>query len=423
MSETGSTDYDIIIAGGGMVGASLAISLAAAQDNPLNILVVEGVALPADTGENPQYQPSFDARCTALSFGSHKHFDRIGVWQDLREHTQPIRQIQVSDRGRFGSVLMDCEEEGLEALGYVVENHWLGKVLLHRLSSLDQVTLQCPASVTTCQPARDKVYVTVKDGESADSQHTLSAKLLVIADGANSALCRQLGIGSMQQEYGQTAIISTVAHRRPHDGKAFERFTERGSVAFLPLVAGSNKEHRSALVWVNDSDSAEELCAIPENQFLARLQEQFGYRLGRLDKVGQRFAYPLKRIQAQEQYRSSVAVLGNAAHSVHPVAGQGFNLSLRDVARLAESLLEAYRAARSIGDPALLQRYYQQQESDQDRTIAASGLLPGLFHNRRPALKLASDAGLLLMDLMPGIKSGLVRYATGLGEKDFRLNG
>jgi 2-polyprenyl-6-methoxyphenol 4-hydroxylase len=417
MTRKAETDYDVIIAGGGMVGASLAISLAIEKVNPLKILLVEGLELPIDTAQNPQYQPSFDARCTALSYSSRSYFEQIGVWSALSKHVQPIRKIHVSDRGRFGSVLMDCEQEKLEALGFVVENHWLGKILLHEVSKLEHVSLMCPATVTEFQPDRNKVSVVVQ----GKKEQTLTSKLLVIADGANSGLRKQLGIDCEQQAYGQTAIISNVSHARPHQGKAFERFTEQGSVAFLPLVSSRDGEHRSALVWINDVDCAQELIGLPEQEFLDRLQQRFGYRLGRLGKIGQRFSYPLTRIQAREQYRTGVVVLGNAAHSLHPVAGQGFNLSLRDLARLSEELLNAHRQGSAIGSPALLQQYCQQQELDQEKTIVASGLLPDLFDNRQPALKLFSDAGLLLMDMLPNAKSALVRHATGLAEKESRL--
>ena len=407
-----SNKRDIVIAGGGMVGLSLALQLGATLPRHTSICQVEGFALPqAAPGERPQYHPSFDARSTALSYSSRLIYERLGLWGELEHWLCPIETIHVSMKGRFGSSLLDAAEYGWPALGYVVENAWLGQALLRAAQCQGRVELLSPARVSAAEPAGSAVRLRLEGG-SVDS---LETSLLVVADGANSGLRQQLGVIVREKPYGQHALIANVLTDRPHGGCAFERFTDSGPLALLPLLPVSGGERRSALVWTLDPRRAEYLRDCPQEEFLAQLQQRFGYRLGRLQRVGERHCYPLALLQSLEQVRRSVVVMGNAAHALHPVAGQGFNLALRDVAGLAEVLTQALAAGREPGELAVLQTYQQRQQADQERTIAFSDRVPFLFMHDDPALGLARDLALSGLDILPPLKRGFVRYAAGVG--------
>lgn len=404
---------DIVIAGGGMVGVSLALQLAQALPSTVAITLVEGFALPAP-GAAPQYHPSFDARSTALSFSSYEIYRRMGVWQALEQWVCPIDSIHVSNRGHFGSTLMQTADCGWPALGYVVENPWLGQALLGALHRQGRVEVLSPARVTALAPANAGIALDVEGAASAHWQ----ARLLVVADGAGSGLRDSLGVTVREKPYGQSALIANVSFARPHDGRAFERFTDTGPLALLPLLPSRPGEHRSALVWTLPPARAAELAECPEADFLEALQASFGYRLGRFMHSGQRHCYPLALRESREQVRRGVVVMGNAAHTLHPVAGQGFNLALRDVAQLATTLADADPI--DYGDLALLQRYHRAQRRDQGRTIGASDRLPELFMRRDPLLGLARDLALSGLDVAAPLKREFVRHAAGvaaLGEE------
>ena len=245
-------------------------------------------------------------------------------------------------------------------------------------------------------------------------EHHIEAGLLLVADGANSRLCQQLGVVTEEKPYGQSALVANVGSRQPHDSRAFERFTDEGPLALLPLLGVAGCEQRSALVWTLPPDSAEEMQHCSQEQFLARLQERFGYRLGRLRQVGERVVYPLTLSQSSEQVRQGVVVMGNAAHSLHPVAGQGFNLALRDVAELARIIADGVARGRAPGDLRVLQGYRERQRSDQVRTIGFSDLVPGLFMNDDPLLGVGRDLALAGLDIMPALKREFVRHAAGV---------
>ncbi|HNC69075.1 MAG TPA: 2-octaprenyl-6-methoxyphenyl hydroxylase [Pseudomonadales bacterium] len=402
-------DCDVLIVGGGMVGASLACAMARSV-HPWRVTLIESIAMPP-AGSRAQ-QPSFDSRCTALSVGSAGFLERIGLWQGLQALVEPIRSIHVSDRGHFGSVLMDAAQEGLDALGYVAENRHLGQVLLGALRQAADVRIIAPARALAVRATAGGMEVEIEHG--ADRTR-FAATLVVIADGARSALAGALGIASEQRDYGQTALIANIAHRHPHRGRAFERFTADGPLAMLPLGVATDGLARSALVWVQPHQQAAATGAFDDATFLARLQQRFGYRLGRLLRVGERQSYPLSLVRATEQARSGVVLLGNAAHALHPVAGQGFNLSLRDVAALAAVLDEARTRGESPGEAVVLQRFVARQAADQQRTIGFSDLLPRLFGSDALPLAAVRDLGLIGFELFPTLRSLLVRHATGLG--------
>ena len=402
---------DIVIAGGGMVGASLALQLAAVLPQELSICLVEGFALPAPlaTGR-PEYHPSFDARSTALSYSSRLIYEKMAFWDELHQWLCPIDSIHVSSRGRFGSSLLQADDYAWSALGYVVENAWLGNALLQALYRQGRVEILSPARVVAAMPEGQGMRLQLEDTDLS----TIDTSLLLVADGATSGLREQLGVNVREKPYRQHALIANVAFAQPHSGCAYERFTDQGPVALLPLLASSPGENRSALVWTLAPDQAEHLQACPAQEFLRALQDRFGYRLGRMLQVGERHCYPLSLIQSSEQVRQGVVVMGNAAHALHPVAGQGFNLALRDVAELAAVVAQGVSEGRSPGDLALLQRYLKRQQPDQDRTIELSDRLPSLFMQSDPVLGLARDLALSGLDILPPLKRIFVRHTAGV---------
>ncbi|MGI3129562.1 2-octaprenyl-6-methoxyphenyl hydroxylase [Halopseudomonas pachastrellae] len=392
----------ISIVGGGMVGASLALALQPlAARHGWRIELIE--AQPPVSGE---LQPSFDARSTALSHGSRLLFEQLGVWSRVMAEAapEPIRQIHVSDRGHPGITRLHAEKERVPALGYVVENARLGRVLLGELDER-VVQWQAPARVVRAEPARTGWLLQVEQGGQVHEQAT---DLLVLADGGRSGLLEQLGIHRQVRPYGQTAIIANITSSQGHAGVAYERFTESGPLALLPMSAG-----RSALVWTQPEAQADDVMALPDAAFLHALQDAFGFRMGALKRVGARHSYPLSLIEAEEQVRTGLVVLGNAAHSLHPIAGQGFNLSLRDVVALADTLSSA-APDQSPGELGLLNGYLQRQRQDQQQTIAFSDGLTRLFSNRRPVLAAGRNLGLLGMDIVAPLKSVFARQAMGL---------
>ncbi len=408
------TDYDVVIAGGGMVGASLALCLHQHSGGRLRVAVVESFALPPQSADQqPQYRPSFDARSTALSYGSRKIYETLGIWPVLQRHVSDITQIHVSDRGHFGSVQMEAGQLDWPALGYVVENAWLGNVLLNRLRGETSIAFLSPASVTDVALGEGRVSLSIE----SEAPQQLSAQLLVIADGAESGLRQRLGIHTHIDDYHQYAFIANIATELPHGGMAFERFTEAGPMAMLPLSPDDEGLSRSALVWTFDASRFDEVNAWSDETFLAKLQEQFGYRLGRLLKVGQRASYPLKLMEAEEQVRRQMVVMGNAAHSLHPVAGQGYNLALRDADCLARQLTAALDRGQNIGDLAVLQAYIHSQRGDQWLTTAFSDRLTHIFSNRRPVLSVLRNLGLLVLDGTPGLKTRFAARAAGVVNK------
>jgi len=405
-----NSNYDIVIVGGGMVGISLALLLRAQR--PWKILVVEAQELAvSDSPVSGAYSSSFDARSTALSWSSRNIYQSIAVWPQLKRHLAAIAQIHVSDRGHAGLTRIDAADANVDALGYVVENQWLGSVLLNQLAETD-IQLLGSAGVETIVPLAAGMRLGVQ--QSDQDLQTIDAKLVVIADGAGSSTSKKLGIQSQSSTYGQTGIIANISLEKPHGGVAYERFTDQGPMALLPLTDFKGRP-RSALVWTQPSEMAESLMAADEQSFLEQLQTRFGYRLGRFKQLGERVAYPLALTTATEQVRRHLVVMGNAAHSLHPVAGQGFNLSLRDAATLANSLAQAGEA---IGDLAVLQQYQQQQAADQRNTVLFSDSLPKLFGLSSSVIALGRNSGLLAMDLIPSLRNSFARFGMGMATRE-----
>jgi 2-octaprenyl-6-methoxyphenol hydroxylase len=398
MSGRSSVHCDVAIAGGGMVGLSLAAALA---QLPLDVVVIEPVAPGADD------QPSFDARTTALSGGSRRVLEGIGAWAAVAAGATPVRRIHVSERGAFGTAILTAEEQGVTSLGYTVENRLLGQSLRARVGEFPRIRTR-NARVEAVKTGADAIRLATDGGESVE------ARLVVAADGAQSAVRAALGVGAGVSEYGQQAVIAHVDTARFHDYTAYERFTPDGPVAVLPIAEG-----RSAIVWSLAPDAARRALALDDRAFLAELQAAFGLRLGRFTRVGRRQAYPLSLTQAERLIAPRAVILGNSAQSLHPVAGQGFNLALRDVALLAELLADA--RGRDPGDPALLERYATERAPDRQAVIRFTDALVRGFGLPLAPLGRARGQGLLLFDLLRPVKHEFARRTMGLAGRQPRL--
>jgi 2-octaprenyl-6-methoxyphenol hydroxylase len=389
--------FDVAIVGGGMVGATLGVALA-----PLNLRVAIIEAIP----HNAAAQPSFDERTTALSNGSRRILETLGVWPDLSALATPIAKIHVSDQGRFGFARIDAAEQGLSAMGYVVANRDLGNALWSRLSKSAGLEVFCPAEVS--QVTAHDGSVTVEMAQKG-AKSTIDAKLIVAADGAQSAVRGAFGVDAEVRDYEQTAIITTVLPQRFHDNVAYERFTPSGPLALLPLDGG-----RCTLVLTQPKHAAQSVMAWSDQEFLAELQRRFGFRLGRFLKVGRRVPYPLFLTRAARTSSGRCVIIGNAAQGLHPVAGMGFNLGLRDVASLAELIAE--RAGPACADPGsleLLAEYDAWRAADRGSVIAFTDGLVRLFANPLGSVRRLRNLGLLAFDLLPPAKAALSRLSTG----------
>ena len=396
--------YDILIIGGGLVGASLACAL---RGSGLRLGVIEAVPLAASS------QPGYDDRTLALAYGSKRIFETMHVWEGIVPEATCIDRIHISDRGHFGVTRLTAAEAGLPALGYVVPSRALGAALLKALEGSRQIDWLCPAEMRDIRVTPDHAAVTVHH-DAKDK--TLTARLVIAADGAHSAVRQAMGIEAQRTEYRQTAIVTTVTASLPHGNTAYERFTDTGPLALLP-----QRQNDCAVVWSARAEEVQTILGWSDAEFLQRLQERFGDRLGTFTRLGRRASYPLALTRVPEQVRPRLALIGNAAHTVHPVAGQGFNLGLRDVAALADILADAQRAGDDIGDLTVLRRYADWRRRDnQVISLFTNGLIR-IFSNNIFPLTLLRNAGLIAVDLMPGIKRGFVRVTSGLAGKLPRL--
>lgn len=391
-------NYDLLIVGGGMVGASLACALAG-QDLRIGLLEAAPLTVSA--------HPSYDDRTIALAQGTKRIFQTLGLWETLAPTAAPIKKIHISERGGIGFAHLDCREEKVDALGYVTEARLIGAALLAKLPTLKGVELLCPARLEqiTVEPAAACATVRLGDERTVE----LSARLVVAADGARSPVREQLGIPALRWEYDQQAVIANVTPTLPHRQVAYERFTEDGPVAVLPMA-----DNRCAVVCTVREPDVAAVLALDDAGFIALLHHRFGDRLGAFTRVGRRQAYPLFLLKSREHARTRVALIGNAAHTLHPIAGQGFNLGIRDVAALAEVIADAGRKGQDIGDLAVLDRYADWRRWDQRQTIAFTDALTRLFVNPLPPVRAARNLGLLAFDLLPPLKHWFARQTMGL---------
>lgn len=399
------TEFDIVIVGGGMVGASLAIALG---NLPLKVALIEAVEFESNT------QPSYDDRTIALSYGSKRIFDTLGIWSRVEASgATAIQHIHISDRGRFGFSRLAAADAGVEAMGWVVENRALGQALKPLLAATPNLTFLCPATMQDIEFSDDAASVAIRRG---DKTEILRARLVVAADGGYSAVRERAGIAATRTEYHQTALVTNITPEQPHRNVAYERFTDSGPLALLPMSA-----NRCAVVWSLPPRRVEAMLALDDAEFLALLQERFGTRLGRLLKAGKRAAYPLVYTKVAEHIRPRLVLIGNAAHTVHPVAGQGFNLGLRDVAALAEVLSRALREGHDIGGVDVLQQYADWRRRDVFAISTFTNSLVRIFSNDFAPLGFARNLGLVAVDLFPPAKRALLRLSMGLGGRLPRL--
>ncbi|HEY4968503.1 MAG TPA: 2-octaprenyl-6-methoxyphenyl hydroxylase [Steroidobacteraceae bacterium] len=391
--------FDIAIVGGGMVGASLAVAVAPLG---LKVALVEAVA------HDSASQPSFDERTTALSNGSCRILQTLGVWAQVQTQAVPIRKIHVSDQGRFGFARIDAAEQGLTAMGYVVPNRALGLALWPRVAACPHIQVHCPAQVVRTLRGERTVALEIA---TVGATTSIDARLVVAADGVHSAVRGAFGVDVQTRDYEQTAIITTVLPQRFHDHVAYERFSASGPLALLPLEGG-----RCALVLTLSRAAAESAMAWSDGEFLAEVQRRFGFRLGRFLKVGRRAPYPLSLTRAERTSAERCVIIGNAAQSLHPVAGMGFNLGLRDVASLAELLAEHRGEPRfDAGAASLLAEYDAWRAADRAGVLAFTDGLVRLFANPSSVVRRLRNIGLLAFDLLPPAKAALSRLSAGGG--------
>jgi 2-octaprenyl-6-methoxyphenol hydroxylase len=403
MSGTRALACDVAIAGGGMVGLSLAAALA---DLPLEVVVIEPVA--PEAGQ----QPSFDSRTTALSGGSRRVLEGIGVWAAVAGQATPIRRIHVSERGAFGAARLTAAEQGVASLGYTLENRLLGLALRDRAAGIPRLKL-CHARVREVNVGTEAVQLTTDAGEA------WSARLVVAADGAQSAVRTALGIEASVSDYDQHAVIAHVDTGRFHEYTAYERFTPTGPIAVLPIAEG-----RSAVVWTLAPEAAKRALALDDATFIAELQEAFGLRLGRFTRVGRRQSYPLSLTRSEQLTAPRAVILGNAAQGLHPVAGQGFNLGLRDVAALAELLADEiteHGPGADPGAPPVLTRYAEWRRPDREAVIRFTDSLVRGFGMPLASVRGLRSAGLLAFDLLRPVKHEFARRTMGLAGRQPRL--
>lgn len=390
--------FDLIIVGAGLAGNCLALAL---KDSGLNVAIVE-----AASREQLRDSPAGE-RALALAAGTVELLDSMGAWAGVVDKATAIRNIHISDRGHFGKTRLSAADNGVPALGYVIAAR---DIETHLTDLVAQTATTCfyETRVAGLMSGSDAVNVSLKQDKQSLN---LTAKLLVGADGGQSTVRKLLDISQQITEYGQTALVTTVQATLPHQNTAYERFTEQGPLAFLP-VAGRNV----SVVWTRRHDEAEALMSGGEAEFLAELQDCFGYRLGALKLVAPRRAFPLSLIRAERMLSGRTVIIGNAVHQLHPVAGQGFNLGIRDVAELAECLLTQHAKQSDIGDADVLNEYVKQRLDDHQKTIGFTNNLVHIFSNDWLPVAALRNTGLTLLDHLPFAKKILTRHAMGLAK-------
>ncbi len=400
------TRHDVVIAGAGMVGASLAYALARSG---LEVAQIEPTASAA------RQHVGFDERSITLSFGSARIYETLGLWSRIAAHATPIRTIQITEARRFGSARLDASELDVDALGYVVNARAFNTILNDAVSSEPKVRVYCPAKVTALQSPSDGEIGLAVSITQGDAIRTLQSPLVVGADGADSTVRKLLGIAATVHDYDQIALVANVDVENVQDGAAYERFTPHGPIAVLP-----NGGKRYGIVWMLDRAVGESIMALSDDAFALRLHDEFAGRLGMFSNVGQRFRYPLKLTRSAQLARTRAVLVGNAANALHPIGAQGFNLGLRDVALLAQLIVDAHRAGADIGADALLQRYSRERMADQRRTVLFTDVLARVFDAEWFAP--LRPLGLLATQLFPPLRRQITRGAMGLGGRLTRLS-
>lgn len=386
---------NVIIVGGGMAGATLALAISSLSQGKLSVSLIEA-SLPEGK------HPGFDARAIALAHGTCQYLAKIGVWPAFTDCVTPITHVHVSDRGHAGFVNINANDYHIPALGNVIELHEAGTRLFSLLRKAPGVTLHCPAKVEKIHREQDSVTVILDTGE------TVSGALLVAADGSHSLVGKACNMQWQQDDYGQVAIIANVKTAIDPKGQAFERFTEFGPLALLPMSHG-----RSSLVWCHHQEHVGTITAWDDATFINKLQTAFGWRLGKIEVAGTRHCYPLALRKALNPVSHRVVLVGNAAQTLHPIAGQGFNLGIRDVMQLAKIVMKAHREQQDIGRYALLSQYQQARAIDREKTVTMTDGLVRVFANRCIPLIVGRNLGLMAMEMLPPVRDVLARQTLG----------
>ena len=390
-------ECEVLIVGGGLVGLTMCVALAGAG--------VSTIVVDRDT-HDVTTAPSFDGRASAIAAGSRDVLATLGVWDGIVEDgapaAQPILEIRVSDGASPLFLHYDFREIDQGPLGYIVENRFTRIALHGRIAALGDAIMLQGRNMTSLQRGPDRAEATLDDGA------VISANLVIAADGRNSPIRRDAEIGQTQWEYAQTGIVCTIAHERPHRGVAQERFLPAGPFAILPMTG-----NRSSLVWTERAELAPRIMALDDNGFADELRLRFGDYLGELTPVGPKFSYPLSLVHADSYIDHRLALIGDAAHGMHPIAGQGFNLGLRDVAALAEVIVDALRLGLDPGSTNILERYQRWRHFDTVAMLAVTDILNRLFSNDVAPIRLARDLGLAAVNQAPPLKRLFMRHAMG----------
>lgn len=396
-----SESVELLVAGGGLNGLLLGVACAGAG---LDVAVVDRQDPAAMLAE------AFDGRASAIAYGSQLVFDGVGLWDDIAAEAEPIRQIRVADDDSPLFLHYDHRDLGDDPptpLGYIVENRVLRGALILRARALPSLRLIAPRNVDAVERTAFGALATLSDGTR------LRARLVAAADGKDSLLRRDAGIRAVEWRYRQTGIVTTVRHERPHAGIAIEHFLPAGPFAILPMT-----DNRSSIVWTEDAALAPRLVALPEAEFAGELRARFGDFLGAVEPVGPRWAYPLSLMLAERYVAPRLALIGEAAHVIHPIAGQGLNIGIRDIAALAELVIDARRLGLDIGDDSVLEPYQRWRRAD---ALVLAGVTDGLnrlFSNTIPPVRLARGLGLAAVHRLPPLKRLLMRHAMGtLGDR------
>jgi 2-octaprenyl-6-methoxyphenol hydroxylase len=394
--ERAGDSYDLVIVGGGMTGLTLACAVAGAG---LQVMLIERQPLAAVVA------PGFDGRVTAIAQGSRRLLAALGLWSELAADAEPIRDIRVGERHSPLTVRYDHRAVGDEPLGHIVENRLIRAALLGRVQALvgRSLTLAAPAAVGRIRWREEGARLRLEDGSEA------AGALVAAAEGRSSPTRAAAGIDVLRWDYRQTGVVATIAHERPHRGVAVERFFPDGPCAVLPMSG-----QRSSIVWAAQDRLAQELVGLDDEAFLDELAERVGDALGGLTLAGPRWHYPLSMVQARRYTGRRLALVGDAAHAIHPLAGQGWNLALRDVAALAELVVDARRLGLDPGDPALLARYERWRRFDSLALIAITDGLNRLFGNDLLPLRVARELGLGLVERVGPLKQFFMRHAMGV---------
>lgn len=398
--------YDIIIAGGGMVGATAALCLAQLG---LSIAIIEA------TQPEQESSVSFDQRSVALSASSVAIYRSLGIWDKLQSIACPIKRILVSDQGHFGFTRLNASEQNLDALGEVIPLDQAGPILWQMIEKELTIDSFCPAKVKAIKILKPHSQVSLKQ-EGKTKFVNITGKLILAADGTYSAIAKHLAIDTIRTPYKQHAVIANITTQQAHQNRAYERFTSSGPLALLPLT-----NNLMSLVWCQKPEQIDQVMTWNDDEFMAELQKSFGYRLGKITQVGKRFEYPLSLHLSQPCYKDNVLLLGNSAHTLHPIAGQGFNLGLRDIAALSEQIAQAMAQNLDFGNGVFLQEFNKARSADWKQTIFATDSLVRLFSNDFLPLAMLRNKVMNLVNNVPFLKQRLAKASMGFAGHSSRL--